>query len=120
MKRHARAGYDILVGSSSKVLQLASQIALRHHERWDGTGYPDHLRGTQIPLAARITAVGDVFDALISKRPYKRAWTTEEALRVIQKSSGSHFDPMVIDALNASWSQFLEIQKEFADTGHAA
>jgi response regulator RpfG family c-di-GMP phosphodiesterase len=120
MKRHARAGYDILVGSSSKVLQLASQIALRHHERWDGTGYPDHLRGTQIPLAARIAAVGDVFDALISKRPYKRAWSNEEALRVIQKSSGSHFDPIVVDALNASWSQFLDIQKEYADTDHAA
>jgi putative two-component system response regulator len=120
MKRHARSGYDILVGSSSKVLQLASQIALRHHERWDGTGYPDHLRGTQIPLAARITAVGDVFDALCSKRPYKRAWTTEEALRVIQKSSGSHFDPLVVEALNNSWGQFMEIQKEFADTGHAA
>ncbi len=56
MKKHARSGYDILVGSSSKVLQLASQIALRHHERWDGTGYPDRLRGTQIPLAARIAA----------------------------------------------------------------
>lgn len=120
MKRHARSGYDILVGSSSKVLQLAAQIALRHHERWDGTGYPDRLRGTQIPLAARIAAVGDVFDALCSKRPYKRAWTVDEALRVIQKSSGSHFDPMVIDALNASWSQFLDIQKEYADTGHAA
>ena len=61
-----------------------------------------------------------MFDALISKRPYKRAWTTDEALRVIQKSSGSHFDPMVVDALNASWNQFLDIQKEFADTGHAA
>ena len=120
MKRHARAGYDILVGSSSKVLQLASQIALRHHERWDGTGYPDHLRGTQIPLAARIAAVGDVFDALISKRPYKRAWTTDEALRVIQKSAGSHFDPIVIEALNASWSQFLDISKEFSDAHNAA
>jgi response regulator RpfG family c-di-GMP phosphodiesterase len=120
MKRHARSGYDILVGSSSKVLQLASQIALRHHERWDGTGYPDRLRGTQIPLAARIAAVGDVFDALISVRPYKRAWSVDEALSVIRKSAGSHFDPMVVEALNSSLSQFMDIQKEFADTGHAA
>jgi putative two-component system response regulator len=120
MKRHARSGYDILVGSSSKVLQLASQIALRHHERWDGTGYPDRLRGTQIPLAARIAAVGDVFDALISVRPYKRAWTTEEAIRVIHKSSGTHFDPMIVEALDASWDEFMEIQKEFTDAGHAA
>ena len=120
MKKHARAGYDILFGSSSKVLQLASQIALRHHERWDGTGYPDKLRGTQIPLAARIAAVGDVFDALISKRPYKRAWTVDEARKVIQKSSGSHFDPMVVEALNESWDEFMDIQKEFTDADHAA
>ena len=102
------------------MLQLASQIALRHHERWDGTGYPDRLRGTQIPLAARIAAVGDVFDALISVRPYKRAWTVDEARKVIQKSSGTHFDPMIVEALNNSWDQFMDIQKEFSDTGHAA
>lgn len=119
MKQHARAGYDILVGSSSKVLQLAAIIALRHHERWDGTGYPDGLRGTQIPLAARIAALSDVFDALISKRPYKRAWTTDEALNVIRKSSGTHFDPMVVEALLSSWGEVLDISKRFGDA-HAA
>jgi putative two-component system response regulator len=119
MKRHARAGHDILVGSSSKVLQLAALIALRHHERWDGTGYPDHLQGTQIPLAARIAAVSDVFDALISKRPYKRAWTLDEAYTVIKKSSGSHFDPMVVDAFLRNWPEFVEISHRFQDS-HAA
>jgi response regulator RpfG family c-di-GMP phosphodiesterase len=119
MKQHARSGYDILVGSSSKVLQLAAIIALRHHERWDGTGYPDGIRGTQIPLAARIAAVSDVFDALISKRPYKRAWTTDEALSVIRKSAGSHFDPMVVEGLLTSWGEVLEISRRFGDA-HAA
>jgi putative two-component system response regulator len=119
MKRHARAGHDILVGSSSKVLQLAALIALRHHERWDGTGYPDGLQGTQIPLAARIAAVSDVFDALISKRPYKRAWTLDEAYTVIKKSSGTHFDPMIVDAFLRSWPEVIEISARFQDS-HAA
>ena len=79
MKTHALAGHDILAGSASKVLQLAAQIALNHHERWDGTGYPNAIKGSDIPLPARICAVGDVFDALISKRPYKEAWTPAAA-----------------------------------------
>ncbi len=120
MKRHARAGHDILVGSSSKVLQLAALIALRHHERWDGAGYPDRLQGTQIPLAARIAAVSDVFDALISKRPYKRAWTLEEAFTVIKKSAGTHFDPMIVEAFVRHWTDFVDISHRFADTSHAA
>jgi putative two-component system response regulator len=119
MKRHAQAGHDILVGSSSKVLQLAALIALRHHERWDGSGYPDRLQGTQIPLAARIAAVSDVFDALISRRPYKRAWTLDEAYTVIKKSSGTHFDPMIVDAFERVWSEFVEVSNRFADS-HAA
>ncbi len=119
MKRHARAGYDILVGSSSKVLQLAALIALRHHERWDGTGYPDRLQGTQIPLAARITALSDVFDALISKRPYKRAWTLDEAFTMIKKSSGTHFDPMIVEAFVRDFDEFVEISHRFTDS-HAA
>jgi response regulator RpfG family c-di-GMP phosphodiesterase len=119
MKGHARAGYDILVGSSSKVLQLAAVIALRHHERWDGTGYPDRLQGTQIPLAARIAAVSDVFDALISKRPYKRAWTLDEAFTMITRSSGTHFDPLIVEAFVRTWSEMVEISNRFADS-HAA
>jgi putative two-component system response regulator len=119
MKKHARAGHDILVGSSSKVLQLAALIALRHHERWDGGGYPDGLQGTQIPLAARIAAVSDVFDALISKRPYKRAWTLDEAFTVIKKSSGTHFDPMIVDAFVRNWDEMVEISNRFTDS-HAA
>ena len=120
MKQHARAGYDILAGSSSKVLQLAAQIALRHHERWDGSGYPDGLRGTQIPLAARIATVGDVFDALTSVRPYKRAWTIDEAFSHIVASSGKHFDPMVVKALESTMPEIVTISKHFADEEHVA
>lgn len=115
MKNHARAGYEILAGSSSRVLQLASRIALRHHEKWDGSGYPDALRGTDIPLAARIAAVGDVFDALISKRPYKRAWTMTEAFKELRGKSGNHFDPMLVEAFLDQRFEIADIAARFND-----
>jgi putative two-component system response regulator len=79
-------------------MQLAETIALTHHERWDGSGYPDGLSGEDIPLAGRICAVCDVFDALVSERPYKRAWSVDEALDEIAAQRGRHFDPAVVDA----------------------
>ena len=115
MRGHSRAGHDILSGSSSRVLQLAAQIALRHHEKWDGSGYPDHLRGTNIPLAARIAAVGDVFDALISKRPYKRAWAVEDAFKEIRTRAGTHFDPLLVEEFIGRRTDVLEIAARFAD-----
>jgi CHASE2 domain-containing sensor protein len=93
MKTHAEIGASILAGSSSPLLQLAERVALTHHERWDGGGYPAGLAGTDIPLEGRICAICDVYDALISERPYKRAWSREEALAEIRRDSGSHFDP---------------------------
>ncbi len=93
MKTHSKIGADILASSSSPLLDLSSTIALTHHERWDGSGYPDGLKGEEIPLAGRIVCLVDVFDALTSVRPYKKAWTVEEAATVIKKDSGSHFDP---------------------------
>ncbi len=120
MKTHALAGHNILAGSASKILQLAALIALNHHERWDGSGYPGGLQGTDIPLAARICAVGDVFDALISKRPYKEAWTPAAAFKAIEKSAGSHFDPMVVEALFCCKLQIEEILHRFNDATVAA
>jgi response regulator RpfG family c-di-GMP phosphodiesterase len=120
MKTHALAGHNILAGSASKILQLASSIALNHHERWDGSGYPYGLKGSDIPLAARICAVSDVFDALISKRPYKDAWTPAAAFKAIEKSTGSHFDPMVVEALFCCKPQIEEILHRFTDTTVAA
>lgn len=120
MKNHAQAGYDILAGSSSKILQMAAQIALSHHERWDGTGYPQGLRGDAIPLCARICAVGDVFDALMSNRPYKCAWHFEDAMGLIQQEGGKHFDPTVAQWFLRSSKEVQDILHRFSDTSVAA
>ena len=98
MKRHSAIGAAILAGSSSPVLQLGETIAHWHHERWDGSGYPDALAHAAIPISARIVAIADVFDALTRERPYKHAWTTEDALDEIKALSGRQFDPLVADA----------------------
>ncbi len=98
MRRHAEAGAQILSGSESCVLRLAEEIARTHHERWDGHGYPDGLSGRDIPLAGRIVAVADVFDALTHARPYKPAWPVHEALSEIRRGAGTHFDPAVVAA----------------------
>jgi len=120
MKDHARVGHAILAGSASTVLQQAAAIALGHHERWDGTGYPHGVLGTNIPLVARICAVGDVFDALISKRPYKEAWTPAAAFKTIERASGTHFDPMVVEAFFRCQGEILQISQRFADAAVAA
>jgi CHASE2 domain-containing sensor protein len=101
MQSHTLIGSRILSGSSSPVVQLAEEIALTHHERWDGGGYPNRLRGEQIPLSGRICAVADVFDALRSERPYKPAWSLEDTLEEIVRQRGRHFDPRVVDAFLA-------------------
>jgi len=93
MKRHTTIGADILAGSNSGLIRMAETVALTHHERWDGSGYPEGLSGEEIPLVGRICALADVLDALVSERPYKRAWPLHEALAEIERSSGSHFDP---------------------------
>ncbi|MGI4763818.1 MAG: HD domain-containing phosphohydrolase [Janthinobacterium lividum] len=98
VRRHADFGYGILEGSASEVIALAAEIALSHHERWDGQGYPHGLSGTAIPLSGRIVAVADVFDALVSDRPYKRAWSVEDAVAYIEAHAGSQFDPTCVGA----------------------
>ena len=105
MKTHTTAGAEILAGSSSPFVQMAETIARTHHERWDGSGYPAGLAGEEIPLAGRICGICDVFDALLSRRPYKEPWALSEALAEIQSSSGTHFDPKLVEA-------FLEIARE--------
>lgn len=99
IKTHTTIGAAILAGSSSEMLQLAEEIALSHHERWDGTGYPKGLARQTIPLSGRIVSVCDVFDALTHKRPYKEAWPVKEATDEIIRQSGKQFDPAVVDAL---------------------
>jgi putative two-component system response regulator len=98
VNEHTTMGHDILTGSSSELLSIAALIALTHHERWDGTGYPNGLFGEAIPIAGRIVAVADVFDALTHMRPYKTAWPTVEAVAELERASGSQFDPRVVTA----------------------
>ncbi|MBD0383614.1 HD-GYP domain-containing protein [Paenibacillus sedimenti] len=105
MKLHTTIGSSILEGSIFPVLAVAATIALSHHEKWNGTGYPQGLKGEEIPIAARIVALADFFDALTHERPYKRAWSIEEAVEEIERQRGVHFDPQVVDA-------FLRILQE--------
>jgi two-component system, response regulator RpfG len=99
MRRHPRIGHELLSGSQNRFIQAGAIIALRHHERFDGTGYPDGLSGTAIPIEARIVTVADVFDALISPRPYKGPWTVDSALDFIVEQSGKLFDPQCVQSL---------------------
>jgi putative two-component system response regulator len=98
VKTHAELGARLLSGSSSPVLQMAAVIAVSHHERWDGCGYPDGLAGEAIPLVGRIVAVADVYDALTHDRPYKSLWPVEQAIAELRRGAGSQFDPRVVDA----------------------
>ncbi len=119
MKRHPLIGYDILKDSSSPVIGMAAVIALTHHEKFDGSGYPHGARGEDIPLEGRIVAVADVFDALTSSRPYKPAWSLEAAEHFLREGRGSHFDPMCVDALLSDWNGVLQIRTRFRDEADA-
>jgi len=115
MKQHTIIGAQILEGSDAESIKQAEVIALTHHEKWDGTGYPKGLKGTEIPLIGRITAVADVFDALTSRRPYKEAFLLESALGIIKEGRGSHFDPEVVDAFFDAQSEILSTKEQFKD-----
>ncbi len=113
MQTHAQIGADLLSGGTTDLMRLAEVIALSHHERWDGSGYPRCIAGEEIPQAARIAAVCDVFDALTSPRPYKKAWTPEAAKAEIVKGSGSHFEPKLVDLFVKHFADFLGIREQF-------
>ncbi len=115
MKEHSLIGHKILDGAMSELLIVGAQIALTHHERWDGAGYPRQLSGDQIPLYGRIAAVADVFDALTSARPYKEAFSNEKALDIIKAGRGTQFDPALVDLFLQHFDKVLEIQKLYAD-----
>ncbi|VAX39380.1 Response regulator [hydrothermal vent metagenome] len=114
---HSEIGSKILGGTTSPLLLLAGRIALTHHEKWDGTGYPMGLSGESIPIEGRITAVADVYDALSSKRPYKDAFPLEKCLAILREERGIHFDPQVLDAFLNRIEDVLEIQMEYSDNG---
>lgn len=105
MREHVNIGARILEKGDSELIRTAELIAQNHHEKWDGTGYPNKLAGTDIPIEARIVALADVFDALCSERPYKKAWPLEDAYAEITRCSGSHFDPACVAAFIARWAE---------------
>lgn len=116
-RRWGREGSSLnAVGHGNPILETAAQIAHGHHEKWNGSGYPQQLEGEQIPIAARIVAVADVFDALRSERPYKPAYTLEKSLAILAAGAGSHFDPAVHAAFLASIDQITAIEQEFSDS----
>lgn len=115
MKLHTVFGAEILKGSKVKYLKAAEKIALYHHEKWDGSGYPEGLKGTKIPLFARITAIADVFDALTTDRPYRKALSLDEAFEIIAKGRGTHFDPEIVDVFFDIQEELLSIRELFKD-----
>jgi putative two-component system response regulator len=115
MKNHTIIGARILEGSSSKIVQMAEIIALTHHEKWDGSGYPQGLAGKDIPLEGRIAAVADVFDALLSARPYKEPFTIDQVIDILKQGRGAHFDPDVLDVFFTCMERILEIQRNGGD-----
>tara|TARA_R110001592_G_scaffold113940_14_gene313313 strand:- start:452 stop:1480 length:1029 start_codon:yes stop_codon:yes gene_type:complete len=115
MKTHANIGSDIIGEHDSPLLSMALSIALTHHEKWDGSGYPNHLKGQEIPLVGRIVAIADVFDALTSERPYKEAWPVDKAIAHMNSVSGSHFDPDLIKLFNAVLPDILLIKNKWPE-----
>jgi putative two-component system response regulator len=108
---HTIEGARLLRGSASVFLQTGEMIALTHHERWDGSGYPNGISGEEIPISGRITALMDVFDALTTKRPYKKKVSTDEAYKMIVESSGVLFDPDIVEVFKSNWDEILSIHK---------
>ncbi len=115
MKGHSLLGFELLDGSGAEILRAGAEIALTHHEKYDGSGYPNGLKGDDIPLFGRIVAVADVFDALTSERPYKQAWPLEEAAKFLKEGCGTHFDPECVRAFLDAWDEAVEIRSKFQD-----
>lgn len=120
MELHTLHGFQMLSGSRQELIRHAADIAATHHERWDGTGYPARLKGTQIPLFGRIAAVADVFDALTCERPYKEAWSPEDAMAYVTACAGQHFDPDCVRAFAGRWDEVLKINAAYNQSGKPA
>jgi putative two-component system response regulator len=115
MKMHTVIGAKILQGSDAEFIKLGESIALSHHEKWDGSGYPNGDKGLEIPIAGLIVAIADVFDALTSKRPYKEPFSIEKSLAIVKEERGTHFDPNVVDAFFDIQDEILNIKKQYSE-----
>lgn len=116
MKTHAQLGYDILKDTDSKLIHLGAEIAMTHHEKYDGSGYPNGTKGEGIPISGRICAIGDVFDALLSVRPYKPAWSLPDTIDTLKRGKGNHFDPVLIDKFLDVMPELQAVRREFTDS----
>jgi putative two-component system response regulator len=115
MRTHPEMGAEIIGQHNDDLLRTARILAMTHHEKWDGSGYPGKLKGEEIPLMGRIAAIADVFDALTSDRPYKKAWAIEDAVRIIEEGAGTHFDPGLIGPFKAVLPEMLKIREKYAE-----
>lgn len=115
MQQHPIIGARIIGRHGSRLIQLARETALYHHEKWDGSGYPHGLAGDAIPVAARIAAISDVFDALTSERPYKQAWSVDRALAHLHEESGRHFEPLTVEMFSENLDEIIEIKERYRD-----
>jgi len=115
MRQHPMMGAEILGDHKDELLQAARSVAMTHHEKWDGSGYPHGLKGEEIPIFGRIVAIADVFDALTSARPYKKAWTVEAALQMIDEGAGHHFDPGLMKPFKSALPEMLKIRDRYAE-----
>lgn len=115
IKRHTTIGAEIIGNHGSDLIVMARMVALRHHERWDGSGYPGGLEMTDIPIEARIVALADVFDALLSVRPYKQAWTLDDTLQYVFSQRAQHFDPDLVDAFVQVLPDCLRVRETYRD-----
>ena len=114
IKGHCEMGGDLLKGGNSKLLKIARAVALTHHEQWDGSGYPMGMSGDEIPLAGRIVAICDVFDALTTQRPYKEAWSFEDAIKEIQRLNNTYFDPQIVNLFIQNLSAIRKVYDQFS------
>ncbi|MDG4867839.1 response regulator [Guyparkeria sp. 1SP6A2] len=117
MKTHATIGAQLLEGDDSELMVMAREIAISHHEKWDGSGYPHKLSGEDIPMVGRIAALADVFDALTSVRPYKQAWTVDAAVELIRENGGKHFDPALVEVFMDELPRIVAIRERFSEPG---
>jgi len=115
IESHCIIGAEILKGSDVPLMKLSQTIAFTHHEKWDGTGYPTRLKGTDIPVEGRIVALADVFDALTNKRVYKPAMSLDDTMTIIREGSGAHFDPAVVEAFQKGWDKVTEVYDQYKE-----
>ena len=114
MRSHCEIGAHIIGSDSSELLQMARVTAMTHHEKWNGSGYPNELKGEDIPRVGRIVAIADVFDALTSERPYKKAWSVEDAVALLEKEAGEHFDPKLVPLFINALPEVLKIKEQYS------